>query len=381
MPLVSSDIQSHHVAAWLEKKAAYLWKVRRWCNFHVLLCQKRCCSPFTSDRSVRFLVLKVSSKIDMGMATWCDMGHPLPQPATIARSKELVARLHQWHFHVLVLLQLPLCYLQHLPGHAKISAQVIIFHQSEKTPEVKHTVIPYIFPVKRKHHMEMGMVRRTRDAIICSLLSGSVASTDRKLVTKVGLTSAYGIFNGGFVYSCFSQMHQMMISHQIWKPWKGVIPPKQCTFWCFTWFCAHLISSLHLITFFDSKTHSGLVKFHCDSQVADLTPPTGDQAVAIDLDWFTTSILQPYCTVFCKSFTRCRSCNPTFQMREIMLWSKVNFNNGFGSQLPELGTKLGSTDLGPLPVPWNNLGRFHRSMCQHTSDAWGCKDNSHGLAV
>ena len=132
MPLVSSDIQSHHVAAWLEKKAAYLWKVHRWCNFHVLLCQKRCCSPFTSDRSVRFLVLKVSSKIDMGMATWCDMGHPLPQPTTIARSKELVARLHQWHFHVLVLLQLPLWYLQHLPGHAKISAQVIIFHRSEK---------------------------------------------------------------------------------------------------------------------------------------------------------------------------------------------------------------------------------------------------------
>ena len=59
--------------------------------------------------------------------------------AHYARSKELVARLHQWHFHVLVLLQLPLSYLQHLPGHAKMSAQVLIFHQSEKHLKSKRT--------------------------------------------------------------------------------------------------------------------------------------------------------------------------------------------------------------------------------------------------
>ena len=57
--------------------------------------------------------------------------------------------------------------------------------------------------------------------------------------------------------------------------------------------CVHLISSLHLITSLYSKTRSGLVKLQCDSQMADLTPSTGDQAVAIDLDWFTTSVLQP----------------------------------------------------------------------------------------
>ena len=91
-----------------------------------------------------------------------------------------------------------------------------------------------------------------------------------------------------------------------------------------------------------------------------------------------TGLPQVFCNhAYGTSLTRCRSCNPTLQMREITLWwSKVKFNNGFGSQLPELGAKLASTDLGPLPVSWNDLGRFHRLMCRHTSDAWGCKDNS-----
>lgn len=95
-------------------------------------------AAFTSDRCVGFLPLKVVSSKKDGNRNMMRHGTSSAS-AHYARSKELVARLHQWHFHVLVLLQLPLSYLQHLPGHAKMSAQVLIFHQSEKHLKSKRT--------------------------------------------------------------------------------------------------------------------------------------------------------------------------------------------------------------------------------------------------
>lgn len=146
--------------------------------------------------------------------------------AHYARSKELVARLHQWHFHVLVLLQLPLSYLQHLPGHAKMSAQVLIFHQSAKHLKSKRT------PKMVSLRIIMTCATRKVELNVQHLFShrGDTEGIPRYLgvptqncwnfieflssnssflsflsgisgVSKFGLTSAYWIFSGDLLQS------------------------------------------------------------------------------------------------------------------------------------------------------------------------------------